>query len=103
MLDSIGRREQNLLPQVFLKRYKDLQYLMLEKGSSAHIIRDDLNICYLTGANYYSMERPVLLVAFADSPAILVVPKMEEAHLQGLENIDQVVVQETWSRLALQF
>lgn len=71
-------------------RYQQLQNQMLANHVEAHLIRDDLNITYLTGARYYSMERPVLLIAFADAPAILVVPKMEEQHLQGLENVADV-------------
>ena len=90
MVDISAKEYSIFSAQSFSSRYQLLQQHMRRRKVDAHIIRDDLNISYLTGAHYYSMERPVLLVAFASSPAVLVVPKMEDEHLRGLENVSDV-------------
>lgn len=90
MLETIGKETCAFQSQVYKDRYQKLQQYMANHGLQAHLIRDDLNIIYLTGATYYSMERPVLFIALVNAPAILVVPKMEEEHLQGLHNVGRV-------------
>lgn len=90
MIDIAINEKAALSPASYRARYQFLQRAMQVQQVDAHIIRDDINITYLTGAAYYSMERPVFLIARADANAVLVVPKMEEEHLQGLENIAEV-------------
>ncbi|MFH1728458.1 MAG: M24 family metallopeptidase [Pseudomonadota bacterium] len=64
-------------------RMLDFNQHILQEGLDAYILSTQLGIFYLTGINYYPMERPFLLIFVPKiKKQILLVPLMEKSHFE---------------------
>ncbi len=66
-------------------RIKALQDKLVHEKLDSYIVTTEDNIWYFTNITYKPEERPFFLIIPAQSEPILVVPKLEEAHLQKIE------------------
>ena len=55
------------------------------------LVRSDINIMYLTGVDYYSCERKVLMLVPAQGEPTLIVPRMELERLRQAKTVTQIV------------
>lgn len=76
----------------YQQRIKSLQTKVLENNLDAFVIRTDTNGIYLTGVDYHSMERPVLIVVPAKGEPTLIAPRMEQEQLSVAPAINQMEV-----------
>ena len=76
--------------QEYLSRLANLQRKASENGLEAFLVSGEESIYYLTGVSYRPLERPFFIVVWAVSPATLLVPALEKAHLQAAPNVGQV-------------
>jgi len=67
----------------YQQRLSRLQALIQQAGLDAFIVRTDTNGIYLTGVDYHSMERPVIVVVPAKGEPTLIVPRMEQEQLSA--------------------
>jgi Xaa-Pro aminopeptidase len=65
----------------YQRRIKNLQGRIQCADLDAFVVRTDTNIMYLTGVDYYSAERKVLMLVPARGEPQLVVPRMEQERL----------------------
>ena len=68
------------------KEYADRRQLLEHKiealGLLAYLVSSRESIYYLTGASYVPEERPFFMIIIPEQPPILIVPKLEYAHMQ---------------------
>jgi len=76
--------------QEYLSRLANLQRKTSQNGLEAFLVSSEESIYYLTGVSYRPLERPFFIVVWAASPATLLVPALEKAHLQAAPNVGQV-------------
>ena len=76
----------------YQQRLKCLQSLVKTHGLDAYLVRTDTNGIYLTGVDYHSMERPVIIVVPAKGEPTLIVPRMEQEQLSVAPAIQQMEV-----------
>lgn len=76
----------------YQQRIKRLQTLIQQNGLDAFVVRTDTNGIYLTGVDYHSMERPVIVVVPAQGEPTLIVPRMEQEQLGVAPAIQQMEV-----------
>ena len=79
-------------PAEYQQRIMSLQTKIQEYNLDAFVIRTDTNGIYLTGVDYHSMERPVLIVVPAKGEPTLIVPRMEQEQLSVAPAIDNMEV-----------
>jgi len=72
-------------PKEYRQRLVNLQQQIQAAGLDIFLVRTDINIMYLTGVDYFSGERKVLLAVPAKGEPTLIVPRME------LERLSQTV------------
>lgn len=63
-------------------RRSRLQHKLKNMGLNAYLVSSRENIYYLTGASYVSQERPFFIIITQESSPILIVPRLEYAHMQ---------------------
>lgn len=73
------------------KRIKTLQEKLVNEKLDAYIVTTEENIWYLTNITYKPEERPFILIIPAKSTPILIVPKLEEAHLQKIQIESKII------------
>lgn len=78
-------------PQEYQKRLTTLQQQIKACELELFFIRTDINIMYLTGVDYYSCERKVLLAVPAQGEPTLIVPRMELERLSQATTVNQVL------------
>ena len=78
--------------QEYQERINRLQKNINEAGHDAFVVSTDTNVMYLIGLDFYSMERDVFLVVYADADPCLIVPRMEEESLGDSGFISNVKV-----------
>ena len=66
----------------YQQRVHKLQNKIKSVGLEAFIVRTNANIIYLTGVDYDSEERKVLMIIPAQGEPSLIVPRMELARLR---------------------
>lgn len=71
-------------------RLAKLRRKIAEHGLDAYVVRDDVDIRYLTGVDYYSSTRKVLLIVPAEAPPSLVVPRMEFERLSQAATVPDI-------------
>lgn len=76
----------------YQQRIALLQAKLLVHDLDAYIVRTDTNGIYLTGVDYHSMERPVLIVVPAQGEPTLIVPRMEQEQLGVAPAIKKMAV-----------
>jgi Xaa-Pro aminopeptidase len=76
--------------QEYLSRLANLQRKAFETDLEAFLVSSEESIYYLTGVSYRPLERPFFIVVWAGSPATLLVPALEKAHLQAAPNVGQI-------------
>lgn len=76
----------------YLQRIKRLQNLIQQHQLDGYLVRTDTNAIYLTGVDYASMERPVIVVVPATGDPTLIVPRMEQEQLSVAPAINQLEV-----------
>ncbi len=74
----------------YTSRMDRLQQAVAQHHLDAFIASNDDNISYLTGVDYASWERKVLLIVRPDSMPILIVPRMELERLAGAVTVDDI-------------
>ena len=79
-------------PSEYQKRLKRLQQCVEKSGLDAFIVATDTNIIYLTGMDFHSIERPLLMVVPASGEPSLVVPRMEQEQLSAAATVDNLLV-----------
>lgn len=79
-------------PTEYQQRISRLQQRTREQGLDAFIVRTDAHVRYLTGVNFISMERPVILVVPATGDSSLIVPRMEKKQLSTAVSVNKVIV-----------
>ena len=67
----------------YQERLTRLQNNIQAAGLDAYVVRTDTNVIYLTGVDYHSMERPVIMVVPVSGEPILIVPRMEQEQLSA--------------------
>ena len=77
-------------PVEYQKRLKSLQNKIQEANLDFFLVRTDINIMYLTGVDYYSCERKVLMGVPAVGEPTLIVPRMELERLSRAVTVNQV-------------
>lgn len=75
----------------YKQRLTRLQRQIQASYLDVFIVRTDTNIKYLTGVDYFSGERKVLLVVPARGEPILIVPRMELERLSRALTVKQIV------------
>ncbi len=75
--------------QEYLDRLAKLRQQVAANGLDAFIVSSTDSIFYLTGISYIPFERPFFIIVKPGGPAALLVPALENVHLQG-PNIDIV-------------
>ena len=76
----------------YQQRMQRLQQQVSTSGLDAFVLRSDINIHYLTGVDYHSMERKVFLVVAAKGEPCLIVPRMEQTQLEKAATVDSIQV-----------
>ncbi|MEM7102862.1 MAG: Xaa-Pro peptidase family protein [Bacteroidota bacterium] len=71
-------------------RLKALQGKLSVDKIDTLIVSEEEDIYYLTGLTYKSLERLFLLIVKIDR-VVFILPKMELAHLESVENVDQIL------------
>lgn len=79
-------------PEEYQQRIVRLQENINQTGLDAFVVRTDANVIYLTGVDYHSMERPVIMVVPAEGEPALIVPRMEMEQLSAAVTVQQVEV-----------
>jgi len=79
-------------PTEYQQRISLLQQRTREQGLDAFIVRTDAHVRYLTGVNFISMERPVIVVVPATGDSSLIVPRMEKEQLSTAVSVNKVIV-----------
>lgn len=75
----------------YQQRLKLLQERVKDADLDAFIVRTDLNIIYLTGVDYYSAERKILMIVPAKGEPSLIVPRMEQERLSRSATVDNIL------------
>ena len=75
----------------YQQRLTQLQLKIQAAELDAFIVRTNSNIIYLTGVDYDSEERKVLMIIPAKGKPTLIVPRMELERLQGAVTVEQVI------------
>ena len=75
----------------YQQRLNNLQHKVQAAELDFFIVRTDINIMYLTGVDYYSCERKVLLLVPATGEPTLIVPRMELERLSQAVTVDQIL------------
>ena len=75
----------------YQQRLMKLQQRIQAAGLDIFLVRTDTNIMYLTGVDYYSEERKVLLALPAHGEPTLIVPRMELERLSQSVTVNQVI------------
>ena len=70
-----------MLKQELINRIQRLQKVMETHSLDSYIITAEEDIWYLTNITYKPEERPFFIVISPNQKPILVVPKLEEAHV----------------------
>ena len=78
-------------PQEYQQRLTTLQQQIQACELELFFIRTDTNIMYLTGVDYYSCERKVLLAVPAQGEPTFIVPRMELERLSQASNVKQIL------------
>ena len=78
----------------YQQRLRRLQRQVKASGLEFFIARTNSNIIYLTGVDYDSEERKVLLIVPAEGEATLIVPRMELERLN--QSISVITVKDYW-------
>jgi len=76
----------------YQQRLNRLQNSVQQAGLDAFVVRTDTNVIYLTGVDFHSMERPVLMVVLAQGDPTLIVPRMEQEQLSTSPTVEDVIV-----------
>ena len=77
-------------PAEYQQRLARLQRQIQASDLDVFLIRTDTNIMYLTGVDYYSCERKVLMAVPAKGEPVLIVPRMELERLSRAVTVNQV-------------
>ncbi|MEA1962289.1 MAG: aminopeptidase P family N-terminal domain-containing protein [Bacillota bacterium] len=72
------------------KRMENLQKNIVAESLDAMLITSQESIYYLTGADYDPVERPFFIIAKKEGVPMLVVPKMEFAHMSKVGNFGKI-------------
>lgn len=75
----------------YFNRLVRFRMMLIEHDIDNFILTEEESIYYLTGKTYKSLERLFILVVSVDS-TYFVIPKMEESHLNGVVNVDEIIV-----------
>ena len=78
-------------PIEYQQRLRHLQKKIKAADLDVFIVRTDINIMYLTGVDYFSGERKVLMVVPAKGEPTLIVPRMELERLSRSDTVKQVL------------
>lgn len=78
-------------PKEYEQRLNKLQQQIQAAEIDIFLVRTDINIMYLTGVDYFSGERKVLLAVPANGEPTLIVPRMELERLQEAVTVDQIM------------
>ena len=76
----------------YQQRVERLQEKINQAGLDAFVVRTDTNVIYLTGVDYHSMERPVIMVVPAQGEPVLIVPRMELEQLSSAATVEKIDV-----------
>jgi len=80
------------LDPTFYARVQDMVRTRLEGAGLASIVVDHPDdVAYLSGFFHHPCERPVMVHLGVDSPAVLLVPQLEQEHAQWQESAAEVV------------
>ncbi|MGO0155148.1 M24 family metallopeptidase [Leuconostoc mesenteroides] len=71
----------SILSDEINKRIQNCQRLLQEKGLSAYVVTDVEDIWYLTNIDYSPEQRPFFLIIYPDKKPLMLVPKLEESHI----------------------
>ncbi|MBU0506503.1 Xaa-Pro peptidase family protein [bacterium] len=88
---QVGTQEVSLHQQGYeipATEYRDridaVRNYLDENGLDAHVVSSEIALQYLTGVDFYPLERPFFMVIFRDQrPQRLLIPIMEGTHFQG--------------------
>lgn len=72
------------MKEELLKRIQLLQHEVVEKKLDCYIVASEDNIWYLTNITYKPEERPFFIIVSPFKKPVLIVPKLEERHLQKI-------------------
>ena len=75
----------------YRRRLTRLQEKIRAAELDAFLVRSDINIMYLTGVDYYSCERKVLMVVPAQGEPTMIVPRMELERLSQAATVGQLL------------
>ena len=75
----------------YQQRLNQLQEKIQAAGLDFFLVRTDSNIMYLTGVDYYSCERKVLMVVPAYGESTLIVPRMELERLSKAVTVENII------------
>ena len=78
-------------PSEYRQRLEKLQQKIQAADLDVFLLRSDINIMYLTGVDYYSCERKVLMAVPAQGEPTLIVPRMELERLSQASTVTQIV------------
>ncbi len=73
----------------YFQRLKDLQRKVKERELDMFIVTSFESIFYLTGAGFEPLERPFFLLVEANSPPVLLVPKLDQEHMAKAHGIEK--------------
>lgn len=86
-----------ILPKEYLQRLKALQRKVRDRDLDVLVVSSFESIFYLTGAGFEPLERPFFLLVPAETPPVLLVPKLDQEHMakaQGIERRNIVTYRE---------
>jgi len=91
------KREKKMFDAIeYQQRLQRLQVLIKKAELDAFVVRSDTNVMYLTGVDYYSAERKVLMIIPAQGEPQLIVPRMEQERLGRAASVTQENVLSYW-------
>jgi len=79
-----------ITPQEYQTRMANLRRKVAAHTLDAFLVSGQDSIFYLTGVSYEPLERPFFILVRPDAPCMLLVPALEQGHLQAAPNIEVV-------------
>jgi Xaa-Pro dipeptidase len=95
-IDRMKATSITISPEEYRERLESLQAQVKESGLDLFIVSSLDSIYYLCGAGFEPLERPFFLLVRAEGAPVLLVPKLDQEHMEEAHNITAENIHTYW-------